>query len=236
MKEKLANKRSKASKEVIVSVVKTESKTRKKSASRKREDFRSRFMRNLLVKREEVEMAITRLMASQNERKGSLSADDFIDEFDQAEREISSQKSYRLLDRKNKELEKIEILIQRVQQEKECGLCEECGERIPEDRLLIVPEATRCVPCQREMEKLDSRRGLAERFGAPVEGQKGLAWENRNDFYDEGDFILGLDMDGLSLMDLEETNLEDNSGENHERKEPFLQDPPISPTRGMMAR
>ena len=236
MKEKERNRESKACKEVIVSVAKTESNTRKESASRQREEFRSRFMGNLLVKREEVEIALTRLIDSQNECKDHLSADDFIDEFDQAEREISVQKSYRLLERKNKELEKIEILIRRVQQEKECGLCEECAERIPEERLLIVPEATRCVPCQREMEKLDSRRGLAERSVASIGGQKILEWEDRNDFYDKGDFILGLDMDGLSLMDLEETNLEDNPGENHEKKDSFVQNPPISPTHDMMAR
>lgn len=29
------------------------------------------------------------------------------------------------------------------------GLCEDCGEGIPPERLAVVPEATRCVDCQR---------------------------------------------------------------------------------------
>ncbi|RJQ47463.1 MAG: hypothetical protein C4534_01130 [Gaiellales bacterium] len=33
------------------------------------------------------------------------------------------------------------------------GLCESCGETIPDGRLEIVPYATRCVECQRRQEK-----------------------------------------------------------------------------------
>ncbi|MCE5309655.1 MAG: TraR/DksA family transcriptional regulator [Acidobacteriales bacterium] len=35
----------------------------------------------------------------------------------------------------------------------EYGICEECGEEIPEKRLRAVPWARRCVACQEEMEK-----------------------------------------------------------------------------------
>ena len=52
--------------------------------------------------------------------------------------------------------------IRKIAEDEEFGRCEECGKRIPDERLLIVPEATRCVPCQREMEKWDSRVALLE--------------------------------------------------------------------------
>lgn len=32
------------------------------------------------------------------------------------------------------------------------GFCEDCGVRIPEQRLMICPEATRCVSCQRSLD------------------------------------------------------------------------------------
>lgn len=38
------------------------------------------------------------------------------------------------------------------------GLCEDCGARIPNERLEVWPEATRCVDCQRSS---DLRRPLA---------------------------------------------------------------------------
>jgi DnaK suppressor protein len=34
------------------------------------------------------------------------------------------------------------------------GICEDCGGRIPDERLRIRPEATRCVPCQARSERL----------------------------------------------------------------------------------
>jgi DnaK suppressor protein len=33
------------------------------------------------------------------------------------------------------------------------GICEDCGEMIDTDRLMIYPEATRCVKCERKREK-----------------------------------------------------------------------------------
>jgi DnaK suppressor protein len=34
------------------------------------------------------------------------------------------------------------------------GYCEDCGRRIPEERLRFRPEATRCLDCQRRLEDL----------------------------------------------------------------------------------
>ena len=40
------------------------------------------------------------------------------------------------------------------EEEGEFGRCEECGKPIPEERLMVIPEATLCVPCQRELEEM----------------------------------------------------------------------------------
>jgi RNA polymerase-binding protein DksA len=38
------------------------------------------------------------------------------------------------------------------------GICQDCGERIDPARLEILPEATRCLRCQREYERRHRRR------------------------------------------------------------------------------
>lgn len=35
----------------------------------------------------------------------------------------------------------------------EYGSCEDCGESIPQKRLAMIPQATRCAPCQEIIEK-----------------------------------------------------------------------------------
>jgi len=45
------------------------------------------------------------------------------------------------------EMEQIERTLERIESG-EYGICAECGEKIPEKRLMAVPEAIRCVSCQ----------------------------------------------------------------------------------------
>ena len=183
----------------------------REDASIKKEGFRSRFLETLLTKQEEVEAALNRLMDVKREYKELVSEDAIIEELDHAEREIEIQKHYSLLERKHRELEKIEYLIQRIQKEdEEFGRCEECGRRIREERLLIVPDATRCVPCQREIEKFDSSRSVAERSYTATGMRKDLRWEEKEDAFDEGELTIKPDIEQLSLEDLEETDIDNN--------------------------
>ncbi|MBW1802308.1 MAG: TraR/DksA family transcriptional regulator [Deltaproteobacteria bacterium] len=117
------------------------------------ENFRSRLMASLLRKKAEIEEALVRLIATQKEYEGVLTIGDYTDEIDDAQREISGQNQYNLIRRRSKELKKIEWLIEKVQNNQDIGICEECGKRIPEERLLIVPESTLCVKCQQELER-----------------------------------------------------------------------------------
>lgn len=45
------------------------------------------------------------------------------------------------------EMEQIERTLERIEAG-EYGICAECGEKIPEKRLMAVPEASRCVSCE----------------------------------------------------------------------------------------
>jgi DnaK suppressor protein len=130
---------------------------------RKGDGFRRTFLEILMNRKEEIEKSINNLTNGKKEYTGLFSADEIIEELDRAALEIAAQTHYSLLERKSKELKKIKILIHRARHEEEFGLCEECERRIPAGRLLIVPEATLCVPCQREMEKWESGRSSMER-------------------------------------------------------------------------
>ena len=181
---------------------------REKNESDSIETFLSRFMSILRARKEEVEKALALLVERQKEYKQSFSDATFIENLDQAEREIATNTYYTLLERKTRELKKIEYLISRMMKDEELGLCEEGGDEIPEERLLIIPEATLCMPCQRELEKMDSRGKLAERsHNISLNGKKGPQWQSVGGSEDDGKFMTETDMEGLYFNDLEETEL-----------------------------
>jgi DnaK suppressor protein len=215
MKQKVVKKGSRRNKNKVMPIGEAGSKKKKRRLSIKSQDFRARSLENLTAKRHEVEETLERLTERQKAYEGLLSAHDFIEEVDQAEREISAQTHYSLLERKNKELKKIETLIRRIAEDEEFGRCEECGKRIPDKRLLIVPEATRCVPCQREMEKWDLKVGLAEMSHASSRRKKEPVWGLREDSDEEVKISLKTDMEYLSFVDVGETDAEDSGGKNN---------------------
>jgi DnaK suppressor protein len=179
---------------------------------RKGKKSRSKILKSLMAKRVEVREALDRLIEEQKEYKKLASDDCLIDEMDHAEREISSQTHYILLERKNRELEKIEDLIQRSLKDEEFGLCGECGEKIPEARLMIMPEATRCVPCQQEMEQSGSRIGFVESPRAKLGGKSGLQWGKVEDTDVSGKLNFKSDLGVMSFLDSDEFDTGDHSG------------------------
>ena len=57
---------------------------------KKEADFKIAFMKSLDLKKQEVLQTLDRLMKSRREYEGQLTAGDFIDEVDAAQREISA--------------------------------------------------------------------------------------------------------------------------------------------------
>ena len=188
-----------------------------KSESDGIETFRPRFLTILTAREEEIENALDLLVDRQKDNKQSSEAD-FIEDFEQAEREITSNTYYTLLERKSRELKKIRFLINRIMKEEAFDLCEECGEKIPEERLLILPEATLCVPCQRELEKMDSRRKLMERTHNFLKGKKVLQWGKAEGYDDDVEFTIETDIEGLAFHELRETGYENDFAEENEIK------------------
>jgi len=184
----------------------------KKRTSGKGQDFRSRSFDNLMAKRKEVEDALVRLTQSQRKYEDLRSVDPLIEDVDQAEREISAHRYYSILERKHQELKRIDLLIGKLLEDDGFGLCEECGRRIPEERLLIVPEAVCCVPCQRKLEKWDMKGGIPGTLYPSSQKNSTSGWgDNKQDFSDEKGFTLQSDIERVSLMDLKEIDFEEST-------------------------
>lgn len=194
----------------------------KKKPLPKEEDFRTAFMKSLKLKKEDLQQTLERLIKSRKEYEGQLTAGDFIDEVDDAQREISAYSQFSLIERKNKELRKIEYLLNRVAEEQDFGVCEECGTRIPKERLLLVPEATLCVACQREMEKMDSRMSMATRSPGFSPTRREVTWETTEPHEEDDNLLVEYHIGTLPNVDIDENDTEvpPEDKEDKEDKEP----------------
>jgi len=180
----------------------------KKKPMPKTDDFRTAFMKSLEIKKQELQETLDRLIKSRKEYEGQLTAGDFIDEVDDAQREISAYSQFSLIERKNKELQKIEYLLNRVAEEKDFGLCEECGTRIPKERLLLVPEATLCVACQREIEKMDSRMSMASHPTGFSPTRREVSWETTEPPEEDDNLLVEYHINTMPNVDVDENETE----------------------------
>lgn len=170
-------------------------------------DLQNTFMENILVKKRELEKTLELLIDSQKEYDVQLSGGDFIDELDRAQREISASSYYPIIERKIKELQKIERLINRMSKDENFGLCEECGQQIPKERLLIVPEASLCVSCQRALEKMDFLKGVEARTSTDFGGED---WKDSVDFDDRSYRAVRMKTNKFSVTDIRGTEPEND--------------------------
>lgn len=167
-------------------------------------DNREAFLEKLNIKKREFEQVLQRLIDTQQEFHENLDGQTSMDELDQAQIEVSVSSNYSLIERKAQELKKIERLIRQVIADSDFGICEECGNPIPPERLLIVPEATLCVPCQRETERMDRWKKLAGQ--KPLKLNTGSIDEDEDpcplNVFDQG--LLDPDLEIIPLFALEE--------------------------------
>ena len=79
---------------------------------------------------------------------------DFVD---QASMESDTGFSLRLREREGKLIVKIKMALEKLE-EGDFGICEECGEKILEERLKVRPMADLCIVCKKKQEALEKRR------------------------------------------------------------------------------
>lgn len=188
-----------------------------RSQPKSKVSLRNAFLESLRQRRQEVKETLDQLKNSRMEYGAQHTAGDFIDEVDDAQREISAHSQYSLIERKVRELRKVEHLILRVQKEEDYGLCEECGNPIPTERLMIMPEAGLCVPCQREIEKLDQKRSMAIRGSSAFASRKEMDWEGGGPGEEDENMLIEYHIGSMPLADMEETEVEGPPEEKEEK-------------------
>jgi len=86
------------------------------------------------------------------------------DMYDLADDERERQFSILLCDRDREKLLQIDEALERIE-EGSYGICEECGSKISEKRLQVMPFARYCVPCKNTIERNEKfLRGQTETF------------------------------------------------------------------------
>ena len=170
-------------------------------------DPRDLFIQNLLIKKHEIETVIEGLKEGRKAFEQHKLSDNFSEEIDRANNEISTQQYYILLERKYSELKKIEARINKISKDEDFGWCEECGDRISMERLSVIPDAIRCIICQREYEKIGSRKGHPLREYKMPNNEDDLDDENIGDVKGLKVFIGNIDNDLIPIDDLEDMDL-----------------------------
>ena len=171
------------------------------------------FLRDLLSKKAEIEASIASLKENRRMDDQYRLSDSSLEELDRADNEISAQQYYSLLERKSSELKRIEKLLERIDKIEDFGWCEECGDRISHKRLSVMPDATRCISCQREYEKMESRKGYTPRKYQDSSRDMDQDEEDMDDSTGLRVFIDSIDQGAVSMDDLEEMDLGDDQME-----------------------
>lgn len=110
----------------------------------------------LMAKRAEIFVALRRELGARLEEDALTSQDEKIEIGDRSVAVLGQDVELERLAMKRRELRRIDDALGRLDQGA-YGPCEDCGAEIAEERLLILPFATRCVDCERKHE-VEERR------------------------------------------------------------------------------
>ena len=105
------------------------------------------------------EMLVAQRQELLNKAQEVIDIDDDGDETDGIQAHILMDVNKRLLTRDNLKINQIDDALKRITDQ--CyGLCEDCGDNIPEKRLSINPYFLTCISCaeEREMEEKHKKR------------------------------------------------------------------------------
>lgn len=117
----------------------------------------------LLQKKEEVTRNLEEQMGHQFNDDLQKRIDDVLDTGDQAMLDMAEELDLSVLEMRNKNLKAIKDALQRLK-EGTYGICEECGNEIPEKRLMVMPFTPFCVDCQQKQEVLEKIEKEEDRF------------------------------------------------------------------------
>jgi len=119
--------------------------------------------RILLQKKDEVTRNLEEQMGHQFNDDLQKRINDVLDTGDQAMLDMAEELDLSLLEMRNKNLKAIKDALQRLK-EGTYGICEGCGNEIPEKRLMVMPFTPFCVDCQQKQEILEKIEKEEDRF------------------------------------------------------------------------
>ncbi len=114
-----------------------------------REQIVARERRKLIEERSRIAGALERL-------REALKVEVDVDAEEGDPDLIEREKNVALVSQLERKKEGVEAAIRSIEKGK-YGICERCGKEIPTERLEVRPDATLCVHCQAEVEKLIKR-------------------------------------------------------------------------------
>jgi RNA polymerase-binding transcription factor len=117
---------------------------------------RDRLARMLEEKRHDLFQALRREFGERLEKDALGSQDEQIEIGDRSVSVLGQDVELGRLEMKRRELRRTDEALARLE-EGSYGLCEDCDAEIAEERLEILPFATRCVECERRRE-IDEKR------------------------------------------------------------------------------
>ena len=79
---------------------------------------------------------------------------------------------------------------------------------------MIMPEATRCVPCQKELERTGLKTGFMENHSNKLGEKRDLHWGAGEDSIDMGKLSFKPDFEGMTFLDSDDFDTGDNPGFN----------------------
>ena len=85
--------------------------------------------------------------------------DNMPDPLDRASFESDRSFKLRIRDRESMLIKKIRNSLEAIERE-EYGICEDCGEDIPIDRLKARPVTSFCIPCKTKRESVEKLAGI----------------------------------------------------------------------------
>jgi DnaK suppressor protein len=114
-------------------------------------DRRDRLARMLNAKRAELFVALRREFGERVEEDALTSQDEKIEIGDRSVSVLGQDVELERLEMKRRELRRVDDALSRLD-DGVYGVCEDCDAEIAEERLEILPLATRCVECERRRE------------------------------------------------------------------------------------
>jgi DnaK suppressor protein len=119
--------------------------------------FQERYQQLIVRKRKEVLKELNRELNEWVNQSSEIKSLIGSDMGDLSTLSLSSDLSVSLVSRYSNMLKQLDQALERIE-EGTYGLCEECGRKIDDRRLEILPSTLYCTPCQQSIEKEGSGR------------------------------------------------------------------------------